>query len=253
LLTVLLSALLIGLSLGLLGAGGSILTVPVLAYGVGFTEKEAIVGALFIVAAISASTVVLNIGKGKIHKNAVLWLSLTGIVGSFIAVQASHFVPGNVQFLLLACIMLAAAWQMLKSKQVRASALHISKLKLTLTGTGLGAVTGFVGVGGGFLIIPALVTVLKVPMKQAVSTSLAIIFFNAFAGFSSHLITNHNLVLNLDWIVVLVFSLIGILGSIFGQKLANKLPQQQLKQGFSVLIFLFALGIIIHSLYLALL
>lgn len=244
------SAAFIGLSLGLLGAGGSILTVPILAYGVGFTEKEAILGGLFIVATISASTVILNVGKGRIQRSAVIWLSLTGVLGSSLAVQLSQYISGNTQFLLLSSIMFLAAWRMLNSPSINIKQSSSGRLKLLFTGSALGAVTGLVGVGGGFLIIPALVAVLKVPMKQAVSTSLAIIFINSAAGFCGHLVSNQALIENLNWMVIFSFSAIGILGSMIGQRLANNLPQQALKKGFAFIILTFATGIFGHSLYL---
>nr|WP_289363236.1 sulfite exporter TauE/SafE family protein [Alteromonas sp. ASW11-36] len=247
LLTVFISALIIGLSLGLLGAGGSILTVPVLAYGVGFSEKQAIVGALFIVAAISLSTVLINSRKGKINFRAAIWMSVTGMLGSALAAGGSNYLSGHTQFIILALIMLLASWRMLKSTKSTDPGDKAGKLRLVLTGIGLGVVTGLVGVGGGFLIVPALVTLIRIPMQQAVNTSLTIIFFNAFAGLANHWYTNQPLIHSIDWSVLVTFALIGIVGSMFGQAFAQKLPQSLLKKGFAWIILLVALGILAHS------
>lgn len=246
-LTVIISALIIGLSLGLLGAGGSILTVPVLAYGVGFTEKQAIVGALFIVASISLSTVLINIRKAKINFRAAIWMSLTGMLGSALAASGSSYISGYTQFVILALIMLLASWRMLKSYKPTNTAEGASKLRLLFAGMGLGVVTGLVGVGGGFLIVPALVTLIRVPMQQAVNTSLSIIFFNAFAGLVNHQYTNQGLIQSIDWSVLVTFALIGIVGSMTGQIFAHKLPQGFLKKGFAWIILFVAVGILAHS------
>lgn len=242
-----LGAIFIGLCLGLLGAGGSIITVPLLAYGVGFTEKPAIIGALFIVAVISGVSALLSLRKGHIHVQAVIWMSLTGMVGSGAAVGLSHWLSGEVQFMLLAVMMLFAAWRML-GKHVSSQALPpASSIRLGVTGLGLGGLTGLLGVGGGFLIVPALVTLVRLPMRQAVPTSLTIIFFNATAGLLNHFVVNTHMVLNLDWHTLFIFTSVGIAGSLLGQKIAARLPQQHLKQGFAYIILVTAIGILIHS------
>jgi len=248
LLTVIVSAVLIGLSLGLLGAGGSILTVPVLAYAVGFSEKQAIIAGLFIVAAISASTVLINLRKGHIHVQAAIGLAITGIVGSALAANLSRWVSGEVQFLLLAIIMLLAGWRMLKPVANQSEKREAGGIRLVLTGVMLGAVTGFVGVGGGFLVVPALVTLLSVPMRLAVNTSLTVIFFNASAGFASHYYSSQSTVAQLDWTVLLTFAGVGVIGSLLGQAFAKKLPQDTLKKGFAWVILSIAIGVLVHAL-----
>ena len=107
-------------------------------------------------------------------------MSLTGMLGSAAAAGGSYYLAGHTQFIILALIMLLASWRMLKSSKPVNSSDNAGKLTLIFTGIGLGVVTGLVGVGGGFLIVPALVTLIRIPMQQAVNTSLTIIFFNAF-------------------------------------------------------------------------
>jgi len=241
------SAIFIGLSLGLLGAGGSIITVPLLAYLVGFSEKEAIIGALFIVACISGATALMNARNGRIHIKSAAWLSITGIIGSSLATQLSNLISGEIQFVLLSVVMLFAGWRMLKGQSSHTDLQNASRLRLTNVGIGLGGLTGLVGVGGGFLIVPALVTMLHIPMKLAVPTSLTIIFFNAGAGFASHFMTNSALVSSLNWSILLIFTGVGIAGSFIGQSIANKLPQKHLKKGFAMLILVIAIGVLFHA------
>jgi uncharacterized membrane protein YfcA len=245
--TILFGALFIGLSLGLLGAGGSIITVPLLAYAVGFSEKQAIIGALFIVAIISGVSALLNLRNGQIHFKAVIWLSLAGILGSGLAAGLSNWLSGEFQFILLAAIMLLAAWRMLGKQSPLQQHEQAGKLRLSFTGFGLGAITGLVGVGGGFLIVPALVTLAKLPMRAAVPTSLTIIFFNASAGIANHFAVNTQMMLNLDWKTLMIFSIVGIIGSLIGQTIAKRLPQQSLKKGFAYIILATAIGMLIHS------
>ncbi|MFC3120759.1 sulfite exporter TauE/SafE family protein [Agaribacter flavus] len=246
-LTILFGALLIGLSLGLLGAGGSIITVPLLAYTLGFDEKQAIVGALFIVATISGVSALLSLRKGEIHFRAAVWLSITGMVGSALAAKLSMWISGELQFILLAGIMFLAAWRMLAKQVSLKESRPASKARLGMTGLGLGGVTGLVGVGGGFLIVPALVTLAQVPMRVAVPTSLTIIFFNASAGLANHFIASSNMVFSLDWHTLFVFAFVGVIGSFVGQSLATRLPQQSLKRGFAYIILVLAMGMLIHS------
>ncbi|MDT0596265.1 sulfite exporter TauE/SafE family protein [Glaciecola petra] len=246
-LTILFGAIFIGLSLGLLGAGGSIITVPLLVYAVGFTEKQAIVGALFIVAVISGVSALLNLRKGQINFKAVIWLSLAGMVGSGLAASFSNWISGELQFILLAGIMVLAAWRMLSKRAPVKQYKQAGKLRLGFTGLGLGGVTGLVGVGGGFLIVPALVTLARLPMGAAVPTSLTIIFFNASAGLANHFAVNTQMMLELDWKTLFIFTSVGILGSLIGQSIAKRLPQQSLKKGFAYIILATAIGMLIHS------
>jgi uncharacterized membrane protein YfcA len=246
-LTILFGALFIGLSLGLLGAGGSIITVPLLAYAVGFTEKQAIIGALFIVAVISGVSTLLNLRNGQIHFKTAIWLSLAGMLGSVLATELSHWLSGELQFILLAGVMLLAAWRMLNKQTPLQQYQQAGKLRLSFTGFGLGGMTGLVGAGGGFLIVPALITLARLPMRAAVPTSLIIIFFNASAGLANHFVVNTQMMLNLNWKTLVIFASIGIIGSLIGQTMSKRLHQQSLKKAFAYIILATAIGMLIHS------
>ena len=234
-------AALIGLSLGLLGSGGSILTVPVLVYLVGEPEKLAIAESLAIVGAISLVGALRSALKHQIDWRSVGWFGVPGILGTFLGAALSGFLSGTVQLLLFAVVMLLAAVMMFRPAPLntaRPTQPH-SRLKTTLEGLGVGVLTGVVGVGGGFLIVPALVLLGGLPMGLAVGTSLAIITLNSFTGFFKHLDMLQGP--GLHWSMMLVFVVIGILGSLVGTRLGRRVPGASLKKGFAG--FLVVMGV----------
>lgn len=230
-----LGAALIGLSLGLLGSGGSILTVPVLVYLVGEPEKLAIAESLAIVGGISLVGAIPYALKRQIDWRSVLWFGLPGVTGTFLGAALSVFLSGTVQLLLFAVVMLLAAGLMFRPQRGEAQApFHPhSPLKIGLEGLGVGVLTGLVGVGGGFLIIPALVLLGGLPMSLAVGTSLLIIAAKSFAGFSkyAHVLAEQNL--SMHWDLILIFTAIGIVGSFLGARVGKNVSNESLKRGFA--------------------
>lgn len=225
-------AALIGLSLGLLGSGGSILTVPVLVYLVGEPEKLAIAESLAIVGGISLIGAIPYALKRQIDWRSVLWFGIPGVVGTFLGAALSVYLSGVVQLLLFAVVMLLAAIMMFRPQRGEVQAAHPrSPLKIGLEGLGVGVLTGLVGVGGGFLIIPALVLLGGLPMGLAVGTSLTIITLNSATGFFKHLNTLEGP--GLHWNLILMFTVIGILGSFLGARLGKKVSNESLKRGFA--------------------
>lgn len=250
-------ALIIGLSLGLLGAGGSILTVPVLVYLLGQPEKVAIAGSLAIVGGIALAGAVPWARARLIHWRSVIWFGIPGIIGTVGGAWASVLVSGTTQLLVFAVVMLMAAWFMLKppSRGVTpvapadaesAPERHVS----LIVGDGLavGALTGFVGVGGGFLIVPALVLLGRLDMYRAIGTSLLIIGIKSLAGFLKYLSVLNAEGLTVDWSVIGLFTGVGIVGSFVGTRIGRKLPQAALKRGFGAILVPMALFIIWSSL-----
>lgn len=231
----LVGAALIGLSLGLLGSGGSILTVPVLVYLVGEPEKLAIAESLAIVGGISLVGAIPYALKRQIDWRSVLWFGVPGVTGTFLGAALSVFVSGVVQLLLFAVVMLLAAVMMVRPQrgEVQPAPHPRSPLKIGLEGLGVGVVTGLVGVGGGFLIIPALVLLGGLPMSLAVGTSLLIIAAKSFAGFSkyTHVLTEQNP--SIHWNLILIFTAIGIVGSFLGARLGKSVSNDSLKRGFA--------------------
>jgi uncharacterized protein len=187
---IILGALAIGLSLGMLGSGGSILTVPVLTYLVGQPEKLAIASSLAIVGGISTIAVIPYAWKREIDWHSVIWFGLPGMLSTWLGAMLAQGLPSFVQLLIFSVIMFMASWRMINSKNnVAHSAdarLHVvSKLKMARTGLMVGLVTGIVGVGGGFLIVPALILLVGLNMRRAVGTSLVVISSNAFSRLKS--------------------------------------------------------------------
>jgi uncharacterized membrane protein YfcA len=239
----LVGALAIGLSLGLLGSGGSILTVPVLHYLVGQPEKLAIGGSLLVVGLIAAvATVPYAIGRQVDWRN-VGWFGIPGMAGAWLGASLAHWVPGTVQLGLFAAVMMIAAWRMLRGNLAGDAGREPHLLAVLAGGAGVGMLSGLVGVGGGFLIVPALVLLAGVPMVDAVGTSLAIIALNAFTGFAKYLGVLEQEGLGLEWPVLLSIAAIGVAGSFAGHRLGRRLPQATLRRLFGV--FLVAMGIFI--------
>lgn len=239
-----LGAAFIGLSLGLLGSGGSILTVPVLIYLVGEPDKLAIAESLAIVGGISLFGAIPYAIKKQIDWRSVIMFGLPGVIGTYLGAALSRFIPGVVQLILFAVVMLLAAYMMFKpQKQAKATSEEIkrSPIKIGLEGLLVGLLTGLVGVGGGFLIIPALVILGGLSMSVAVGTSLLIITAKSFAGFYKywHVLSEQGM--NINWNLILIFTIIGMIGSFIGSKLNSKVSNQSLRKGFAV--FLVIMGI----------
>lgn len=238
----LVGALAVGVSLGLLGSGGSILTVPILVYLLGQPDKVAIAGSLAIVGGISLFGAVPYALKRQVDWRSVLLFGIPGMVGAFGGAWLSRFVSGSFQLLLFSLIMLLAAAFMFRGRR-QASAPPARRhpwWKVMIEGTLVGVVTGLVGVGGGFLIVPALALLAGLPIHIAIGTSLLIIALKSFVGFAEYVNVLNSLNLQLDWGVIAAFIGIGAGGSFAGRKLAAKVPQQMLQRIFAV--FLLAMG-----------
>ncbi|MGY3041410.1 putative membrane protein YfcA [Rhodanobacter sp. TND4EL1] len=234
-----LGALAVGISLGLLGSGGSILTVPVLVYLLHQPAKEAIAGSLAIVGAIALVGAVRYTSQGLMSWRHVLLFGLPGVVATYGGSWISQFVPGLVQLAVFAAIMGVAAWAMLRpSKLMREAGGERALVWLIAAGIGVGVVTGFVGVGGGFLLVPALVMLGGLSMHRAVATSLAVIVINSISGFYKHAALLSAAGEALNWHVIGVFILIGAGGSLVGNVVARRIPQQGLRKAFGVFLIL---------------
>ncbi|WP_105317653.1 sulfite exporter TauE/SafE family protein [Thermus tenuipuniceus] len=240
----LLGALLIGLSLGLLGSGGSILTVPVLVYLLGEAPKQAIAESLLIVGGIALLGALPYALRGLVDWRNALLFGLPGMGGTYLGAWLSRFVSGEVQLLAFASVMLLAAYFMARPAPAHPQAKGKRQAwKIVLDGISVGALTGFVGVGGGFLIVPALVLLGGLPMHLAIGTSLLIIALKSFAGFYKYLHLLPAYGLSVNYAVAGLFVLVGTLGSFLGGRLAVRLPQEGLKRGFAL--FLVVMGVFI--------
>lgn len=244
-LAALLGALAIGLSLGLLGSGGSILTVPVLHYLLQQPEQVAIGGSLLVVGLIAAAACVPYAIARQVDWRNVLWFGLPGMLGAWLGASLARWVPGPAQLALFAVVMLVAAWRMLRSAPVATGDHRPHPLAIIVGGAAVGALSGLVGVGGGFLIVPALVLLAGVPMTSAVGTSLAIIAMNSFTGFGKYLQVLEAKGVALDWRTLLLIAAIGVVGSLAGNRLGRRLPQSSLRRLFGL--FLVVMGIFVAA------
>ena len=239
-----LGALAVGLVLGLLGSGGSILTVPVLVYLVGEPNKLAIAESLGIVTLISLVGAMPFAYRGQVDWRSVGLFGAPGMAGAYLGAYLSKFMPGTLQLAIFAAVMLLAAMMMFR-RTVPGSRDDGVRVywKVMLDGLGVGVLTGLVGVGGGFLIVPALVLLGGLPMHLAIGTSLFIISIKSISGFVKYIDVLGEAGLSIHWDLVLIFSLIGIVGSFVGGRIGAYVPQARLKRGFAV--FLVLMGIII--------
>ena len=238
-------ALFIGITLGLLGSGGSILTVPVLTYLVGQETKVAIAGSLMIVALISVFSAIPYALQKQIKWRTVVIFGVPGMMGAVAGAWGAHFVSDAVQMLIFTALLLSASYLMFKPIKLSEEA-HAERAlyKIAIDGFIVGAITGLVGVGGGFLIIPALVILGGLSMRLAVGTSLVIIAIKSLAGFVGYMPVLDALQLTVDWHIIWIFSAIGIVGGWLGHKISAKVNQEKLKQGFAVFLVLMGLFIL---------
>jgi uncharacterized membrane protein YfcA len=240
----LLGAVAIGLVLGLLGSGGSILTVPILVYLADQPGKVAIAESLAIVGSIALVGAMGYAKRGLVDWRSVLGFGLPGIVGTYAGSLLAARVPVAVQLVLFAVVMIVAAGAMLKGRPDASGERQARPAWLVgLLGAGVGVLTGLVGVGGGFLIVPALVLLVGLDMRHAVGTSLAVIVLNSAVGFASYLDLLSQTGASVSWSLVGTFAIIGMAGSLVGARVSTRVPQASLRLGFAV--FLVVMGTVI--------
>ena len=244
----LIGALVVGLSLGALGSGGSILTVPVLTFLVGQPEKVAIAGSLVIVGGIALVGASRAWRAGRVDLHSVLWFGVPGMGGSFVGAWLGGMVPGRVQLLVFGLVMLVGAWLMLRPMQATKVAHGRPPLALIVVeGFLVGVITGFVGVGGGFLIVPALGILGGLSMSRAIGTSLVIIVLKSVAGFVKYQGVLAAQGFELDWVVFGLFIVVGIVGTTLGQTLGQRMSDVRLRQSFAALLLVVGTGILVQG------
>ena len=242
----LLLSVVIGVSLGLLGGGGSILTVPILAYVAGMEAKEAIAASLFVVGVTSAVSVVSHARHGRVRWRTGLVFGAAGMAGAFAGGILGGYVPGQVLMIAFALMMLATAVAMIRGRRQEDREPTTGELpvgKVIVEGLVVGLVTGIVGAGGGFLVVPALALLGGLPMPVAVATSLLVIAMNSFAGLAGYLTS-----VQLDWPLVLGVTAAAVAGSFVGARLAGIIPEQVLRKGFGVFVLAMAFFILAQEL-----
>lgn len=230
--------LVVGIVLGVVGGGGSIIAVPALVYGVGMSPAQAIPTSLLVVGVSSLAALLPRVREG-LNWPVIALVGTAGIPAAWGGAAVGRLLDPNILMLAFAVIMVAAGIRMLgKPRESEGScstgrrAFRSCAPKSVGVGLLVGFLTGLLGVGGGFLITPALTIFLGLRMKQAVGTSLAIIVINSAAGFSAHAAGY-----TIDWPTTLAFAIPAIVGSIFAARLSRRLKDTHIRISFAVLIF----------------
>ncbi|MGW6396460.1 sulfite exporter TauE/SafE family protein [Streptomyces sp. NPDC055103] len=227
------ASLLIGVSLGILGGGGSILTVPILVYLAGQDTKEAIATSLFVVGVTSLAALIPHARAHRVRWRTGLLFGAFSMAGAYGGGRLAEYIPGTVLLVAFALMMLATAFAMLRkprdgAKRAARPAHRDLPLKhIAVEGLVVGAVTGLVGSGGGFLVVPALAILGGLPMGIAVGTSLLVIAMKSFAGLAGHLSG-----VSIDWGIALTVTVAAVAGSLIGARLAGRIPQDALRKAF---------------------
>jgi uncharacterized protein len=275
--------LLIGVALGALGGGGSILAVPALVYVVGLEPKSAVTTSLVVVGVAALGGMVGHLRAGRVRVAAGVWFGLAGVAGSLLGSRLNRSIDPQILLIAFSGLMVVAAWRMwvsarnqeralsrasqskgaaagqsvpsatpdprLTPSSTWARAAHSPRdtaslvLGVLVAGTVVGFMTGFFGVGGGFIIVPALVLVLRFDMPVAVGTSLLVIAMNSGTALVARLATT-----GVDWRVAVPFTLAGLVGAFFGNHLAGRAPSWTLVRWFAVLLVVVAAYTLARSL-----
>lgn len=258
-------AILVGVSLGLIGSGGSILTVPILVYILGVDPVSATGYSLFVVGITSLSGGIKSFYQQKIEFKAVVLFGIPSIFTVYLTrAYLIPIIPENILetgsfqltkpvflMLIFAVVMVLASVSMILpckdcEKQTDSSTLGFNYLMIVLMGALIGIVTGLVGAGGGFLIIPVLIFFAKLPMKSAVGSSLLIIAINSAIGFIGFVTHEHSVI---DWSLLLKFTVLAIAGIFAGIFLSGKFSGKKLKTGFGFFVLVMGFYIITKELF----
>jgi uncharacterized protein len=255
------AAILIGVSLGLIGGGGSILTVPVLVYILGVDPVLATAYSLFVVGSTSLVGAGTYMKKGLVNYKTALVFAIPSFIAVFLTRKflvpalpdplfsvGEAIITKNIGIMVFfALIMLAASYSMITAKKCvdcdEDEPVVFNFPMIALEGSVVGVITGIVGAGGGFLIIPALVLLAKLPMKMAVGTSLLIIAAKSLIGFLGDLSTQ-----TIDWQMLLIFTSLSIVGIFIGSALSKKINEKILKTGFGWFVLVMGIYIITKEL-----
>ena len=238
-------ALAVGLVFGLLGAGGSILTVPVLVYALKQDPKVAIVMSLPIVGGVALVGVARHMRAGNVDLRTAIPFGFAAMIGAFGGAKVAQFISGRTQLVLLSVLMLGAAFSMVRNAHVTDAPVDIHRKlgpQVLAIGVLVGVLTGLVGIGGGFLLVPALVLLANVRLSAAVGTSLVVITLNTIAGYLGYLGS-----VEVPWKLVWMFGGIASAGIVIGTALLPKVPQAALKRAFAALLVLVSMFILYRS------
>lgn len=234
----------IGMIVGLLGGGGSILTVPLLVYGIGMAPSSAIATSLLVVGTTSAAALAAHAAAGRVRWGTGLLFAPAGMAGAFLGGRLGSALPDAVVMTLFGLMLAASAWGMLRGRDRARPAAKVPPPLATVIvlGAAVGMITGVVGAGGGFVIVPALVCVVGLPMHAAVGTSLLVITTNSIAGLAGRLGTAE-----IDWSLALAVTGVAVAGSLVGARLAGRVPQDRLRRIFGWMVVAIAALVLVEQ------
>ncbi len=238
-------ACLVGVTLGFFGGGGSILTVPLLVYVFGLEPKSAIASSLLIVGLASLTGALQHARLGNVRLGQGLVFGVAGMAGAYLGGRVSAWIDGGLLLVLFAAMMLLTAtamWRGRRAERPEVDAPPAAPGRLIAQGFAVGTMTGLVGAGGGFLIVPALALWAGMPMTAAIGTSLLVIVLNAaagFAGYASHVEVDARLVASV--------AAAAILGSLVGTRLATRVDPTSLRRAFAAFVMVMGTLILVRE------
>lgn len=246
-------AIFIGMAVGMLGGGGSILTTPLLIYVVGFDAKQAIAASLFVVGVTSIFGLISHARAGRVVWRIGLIFGGAGMVGAFIGGQIGSHLPSTLLLAAFAVMMGITAVAMIRGrKQVQGKAHKgLPLFRILLDGLVVGFVTGLVGAGGGFLVVPALALLAGLAMPRAVATSLLVVAMKSFAGLAGYIFTfgggslvSLNPETRINWTVTLIITAAAIVGALIGSRIVGKVHPDKLRMAFGYFVLIMAVFIL---------
>ena len=247
-------ALFIGGAVGLLGGGGSILTTPLLIYVLDFDAKQAITASLFVVAVTSVFGLIAHARAGRVRWKTGLIFGTAGMVGAFIGGQVGALLPATLLLAAFSVMMGITAIAMIRGRrQVKGHGPHkgLPIFRIILDGLVVGLVTGLVGAGGGFLVVPALALLGGLPMANAVATSLLVVAMKSFAGFFGYALqfggdsfVSLNPETEINWPLTLLVTGMAVIGALISSRLIGKIHPDKLRKAFGWFVFVMAIFIL---------
>ena len=241
-LTAIAVALATGFGMGLLGGGGSLVAVPALTFLLHFPPKDAVATSLAVVGFGAAAGALGGFIRGVLPMTIAITVGLSATVGAFAGGAAGARLPDQIQLSILAIVMLVAALAMWRPGQRTVPASRRAPGFLIALGLGIGALTGLVGVGGGFLMVPALVLGAGLPLPKAAATSLFVIALSALSA-----LPNYASRTTLSWTFIVPFALLAGGAAIAGGAVADRLPQRRLQQAFAIALVVLASYVLIQA------
>lgn len=245
----------IGISLGLTGSGGSILAIPLLMYGAGLSMSSALIISLFIVVSISLFGTIRHSLHGQVDWKSAIIFSISGIIVSPIIISLTHDINENYRLVLFAILMLFLAskmWLSTKKDQekekLEEGAMRYNGVgPIILGGSLAGALSGFFGVGGGFIIVPLLTIIFGMPYKKAIATSLACISLISSSAILGHLYHG----VNINYWIMVMFIIGGVLGIVIANKMIKSIDEKIAKRIFAIITVLLAILMLFDKFYIS--